>query len=1489
MSKDLHSAILLCALLSSASKSSTTTYSLSSQVCRSATTAKRSTPSFLTLFGNSGSRALNTNNGHQHLASKNENRFKSRQSGHEVENNGQESPELQDQLGFFDPSFLPKDFKLRNALKALKKAAQQSSPVHTRATFLNPHYGQNRIKPSAYRGRTDRRVMPGEESVTKPLLESLVKKRGIATGVGAPSVDRVKDQNPQPEEVAPYRRTAKDSTHSTAEKGRPSSYRRKKYPESLELHTSRTISSVILEDYAERANIDYYSKFIRKALNLLTSSTTSSTAFLSASRLQKIPTYHRLRLCHALLITIFLEQPKNNQSSLSTLFMSTSHCITMTKQIFESVELSSLATPRHRQYYHSAHAQILALSGKQKEAMEVVEAATFTDGLPETAQVHPPANVVKGKRRVETSTSWIIIHTYRALFQFISASDVPNDDYYLHSSTGFLLEKWDALAPFFLARTGLGSFHHTRIHGTLLKRTVFQSLDRIEDLTAWYTEYRNTLLGIGSDVPRRSPSGIQQARNLGILLLMYAAQRIAEASPSDSFEVERLIASLSDIIQLMMDPSSGTASSNKAISISTFGKSTIPEEILLKCSKLLAKKDYLKVASDLLVLSSAIHRKVQPSVDHLSVSLAIAARRGSILEALDITSQLATAQQLHNKHIRWLILAYLNAPVYELQASPSPSPEPSDEGEDVESPNELPAVPDRIEEAELIFNRFLEPYTPTAIEYTMIINAYARRGNLEKVFAWIEKMVQDGKPELVKKVPWESAMHAFARVGDAKGVVTIWSMMRNTANRQYEEDESHPAESPEGGSDTTSFPLTTSLFNILLELMARRRDPVNAMRLWRAVVPTTNTSDPGSQSGITPTLTSFLKLLRAHVEAGDWRGVIDVWEELSAWPNISGSIFGYRHAEEGATQERNRADNIAIYNLVLRAHVALGTPFVIVNRFFQSILNKAKVDLLQPDSFTYTMMIISASDAGYMEAAMDLFHRMEETERRRALAINAVVIQGTSVPVHQYMARSRIDYRPIYALTYIMSGYLRHKDWPRAMGIYEEIKRRGLTLLPLTYALIIKSYTVKEAKIGNFESPEVAEKWLASLSGWNAPESRNEDHAIAPSRSIDDERMHNAPLARMVYPRAVEIAYTPLLVNYVREKNPEEVERLFEQMTQIGGAPSISALTTLMDAYRRVGNVEGVVATWQRVLELARDIIEEDKRTSLLVAEYAEVTNQDEDVSDSDEFIEAEPIHNPDSVAQLSPNTRSILCYPFTIYMDALSAHGHHQAVAAEWKRLRDQGFMFDPQCWNGLVVVLLRAGQVERAFEVVENVIIPWQEDSQKVVLMRKGQTSWLDEGQDQEGTGGVTDGVHRWSRRTVTMRYATSPDQLAQLELLARERRAQSPSSGATDDDHFVHELDLIRQIRRPLVVWKVHQSVVKALGRALMHMESGRRVESIRSADDFTVVNDYTAGDGMEGGVEDGPVEEDAGAVFDELRTIIQRYPRAVEMAYRYSSKR
>lgn len=94
MTRDLHSAILFCAFLSSQAKANN---QLQTQVCSYAR------PVFSTLLGTSnGKRKQRNGSLFQPEKVPGEDRFR---------------------LRFFDPSFLPREFRLRHAMRSLKKAA----------------------------------------------------------------------------------------------------------------------------------------------------------------------------------------------------------------------------------------------------------------------------------------------------------------------------------------------------------------------------------------------------------------------------------------------------------------------------------------------------------------------------------------------------------------------------------------------------------------------------------------------------------------------------------------------------------------------------------------------------------------------------------------------------------------------------------------------------------------------------------------------------------------------------------------------------------------------------------------------------------------------------------------------------------------------------------------------------------------------------------------------------------------------------------------------------------------------------------------------------------------------------------------------------------------------------------------------------------------------------------------------------------------------
>jgi hypothetical protein len=134
----------------------------------------------------------------------------------------------------------------------------------------------------------------------------------------------------------------------------------------------------------------------------------------------------------------------------------------------------------------------------------------------------------------------------------------------------------------------------------------------------------------------------------------------------------------------------------------------------------------------------------------------------------------------------------------------------------------------------------------------------------------------------------------------------------------------------------------------------------------------------------------------------------------------------------------------------------------------------------------------------------------------------------------------------------------------------------------------------------------------------------------------------------------------------------------------------------LLSAYRYKFDIDAVVQLWPQIYELG-------------------LRHANSGASVTEEGAEKDPTDPTHS--RLKAN---ILCVPLSIYIDALSAAGKHMEISRVWRRLQMAGFTFDSHNWNHLAVALVRAGQLERAFEVIERVILPYQRQSERMLATR-------------------------------------------------------------------------------------------------------------------------------------------------------------------------
>jgi pentatricopeptide repeat protein len=966
-----------------------------------------------------------------------------------------------------------------------------------------------------------------------------------------------------------------------------------------------------------------------------------------------------------------------------------------------------------------------------------------------------------------TELSWIVLQAYRMIFLLELHSNG------LMVAMQMLMRNWDTLSSCLLGTQGIETFHATRVYGGLFRNMVFEALDK-EDILSLLSAPVGTAL--------TSSSHPESHLRLILLLLTYTVTRLQDIRSITSITLAQ-----SKLYETLI----------RILEIAEEGGYSMPEQLLTTCSRELSRGGYEDIADEVLGRVSPINHHYSASLSpvvtesdipkseemhQVSAFLMVAARKGDILKAHELFTTLVQSGAAQKRDIRQLLLSYTRAPIYEIGTSPLREYDKisHDQSTDATSHEvELGSTPDRISDAEEIFDRLLAPHRPSVADYSIILYAYARRGNVEKVNAWVERMLEDGI--LSQDIPWELALRAFAVNGDASAVARVLDHMKQIHKHQH------------GNLSSSPNFMTVTIFNILMELMARRRDPWNARRLWTTGV---------VHGGIKPNINSVVKLMRAYAEAGDWRGVVQAWDYL----------------RNEATQQWLRANsrgetNISIYNVVLRAYVAIGAPFNTVLQLFR----KMKTDPVlgaEPDSFTYTMMIISASDGGNMSGALRWFKEMEEMERKKGLPESIQVGKETPDTARQSPRRMTIDYRPIYALTYIMAGFLRQQDWERAKWAYEEIKRRGLIPLPLTYALIIKSYTTAAGKDLEETGLEVAEHFLQFITGHGQP-------------------LGHSKLKKITHPQTLDTIHAPLLTAYVRKKDRYQVERLFDQISALGGEASIASLTTLMDVYRKLGDGDAVRGTWEKILELAEDVLEDESAMALL----------------------ADLGGHRDELASVGAS-RATLCYPLSIYMDAMSASGRHAEIAFEWQRLRESGFAFDAHNWNHLVVVLVRAGEVEKAFDVVENVILSYATTTRRLSTLQNTDPA---SPMTEDEWKAIIDPPH-WGRRRSLMMANSSAEALAEANMLT-SRDQSDTSSGAG----FVHDIHILHQVRRNWNMWKPHRRVLTILNRVLLHMESGRPVLPI----------------GV--GASDDRLNTPLSDVYALLSRILNRYPRTARLAY------
>ena len=461
---------------------------------------------------------------------------------------------------------------------------------------------------------------------------------------------------------------------------------------------------------------------------------------------------------------------------------------------------------------------------------------------------------------------------------------------------------------------------------------------------------------------------------------------------------------------------------------------------------------------------------------------------------------------------------------------------------------------------------------PQVMDYAIAIYCYARRSDPEGIDYWLNRMARDNiKPNLYV---YSSMIQSYFQSGNLEAVTVVLDRMR-------------------GAGVVPNVVIYTNIITAL----NRHHKPSSAEGIFKRAL----------REKIMPDQAMVGALLNCYVDAGQWNEAIVLFQSL-----------------ESNTRSPLKL-TIEMYNIALKGYVIMGAPFRVVATLFERLDANGN---LKPTPVTFALLLQSACEAGYMSAAMDIFHEMD----RRAKA-------GTESLMNPF------------TFTILMAGFLRKGDKDKALQMYQEMIDRGISPTSVTFNTVLNYYSNSQAA----GSLQVAYEFMTRV-------------ATRQGDTMDERHLQLSP---------VNVVYEPLLRGYSSNGNVEGFEKLLDEMLDAGGEVNVSVLTYLLDLYRQKDRLEQATKVWNRLLELGVEKID--------AAKFPQEGQED---------IES---------------STDMLCVPLTVYLDTLSRSEEHDRVLQVWQDYQKKGFSFNFFNWNRLGEYLIRAGEYERAFEVLDRIILPY------------------------------------------------------------------------------------------------------------------------------------------------------------------------------------
>ncbi|KAI0032954.1 hypothetical protein K488DRAFT_48766 [Vararia minispora EC-137] len=655
------------------------------------------------------------------------------------------------------------------------------------------------------------------------------------------------------------------------------------------------------------------------------------------------------------------------------------------------------------------------------------------------------------------------------------------------------------------------------------------------------------------------------------------------------------------------------------------------------------------------------------------------------------------------------------------------------------------------------------------------LKLYATLGNVERAAYFFGRLEEHG---WVNKPRIAQMLHAYAMGSDVNGAIELFE-------RYFGRDGS----------------LTAEVYHYTEVILAHERtNKVQGIRHWleRMV-----------QAGIEPDRAVYSIMARHFVNQRELKSVAVLLDQMiDRGFKLPREVFttvihalGQRRDPRAAEALYTRALEIGVkpdrmMNAALMdAHVEAGS-WIGALRVFDYMMNQSShQDRPQAHEFNTLIKVYVLSGAPF-SGVRNILRRMEGLGIKPTLHTFSLALQ--SAADHHYMDVALGLYRrleelarddtsgfevSVYARTIMISGYLRAGRSSKARRMYEEMLALGIKPTTPTYNAIIHR--------------------LARPTSWGGL--THSRRYLDDVMSMEDKSWYEETRSPA---RELATVHAPVMNRLAREGRAQEAQELYDTVVKAGGAHELGIAAIQLNAYRNAQDLAGARRIWERSLALA--VRESETGTLLHGAQL-----------DADA---------PRPRLRPTGYLRALL----SIYMDLLSRLGHHSEVAKVWATVQETGAGFDAHNWNHLVVVLIRAGEVFRAFSVVERVLLPTQARARAIIRGTSG-----------EEYKPPLDSPLTFARDAAAVEpdpleaaeAANRPDSLTGLgrffsALAARRIARNHPHLLPKVPDQvqpgvFEHPLEVLRRIAPGFNEWRVHSGVRRVLTAVLTHISQGKVV--------------------------------------------------------------